>query len=149
MIRKVITTLLSVVALVLGTVVLAHPAQAATGVTYCFKYPGVGGPASGIPTQVQVNPNNDVVNGWTTVANDTANINGCGAYTLSGAYATDMYVRVFALLPVRHNNTVLYGWAGYSKRATPGDGTVDLGYSTVYCFSVAAKCNPADEMPKP
>jgi hypothetical protein len=149
MIRKTITTLLSALALVLGTVVLAQPAQAATGITFCFKYPGQGGPASGIPIQVQVNPNDDRVNGWTTVISDTANINGCGSYTLSGDYATSMYVRVFALLPVRHNNTVLYGWAGYTKRATPGEGTVDLGYSTVYCFSVAAKCKPSDEMPKP
>lgn len=149
MIRKITTTLLSVLALVLGTVVIAHPAQAATGVTYCFKYPGLGGPSSGIPTQVQVNPNDDTINGWTTVASDTANINGCGAYTLSGSYATDMYVRVFAYLPVRHGNTVMYGWLGISQRATPGDGTVDLGYATVYCYSIAAKCNPSDELPKP
>jgi hypothetical protein len=150
MIRKIITTMFSLSALVLGSIALAPPAHAATGVSYCFNYPGRGGAASGIPTHVQVNPTDDNVNGWTTVASDTANINGCGVYTLSGSYATDMYVRVIAFKPVYHGTTVMYGWLGISAlKGTPGGGFVDLGYATVYCYSVAAKCNPADELPAP
>ena len=148
--RRFITSLIAVAMTLVGLVSLAPPANALAQGTYCFSYPGRGGAASGVTIFIQLSTDPDPASSaWHSVFEDKADINGCGGFTLSGAYASDNYVRVIARTDVRgYGSTVRYSWLGESPLyGLPGDGVAHLGNGVVYCYSVTASCNPSDEKP--
>lgn len=150
--RRITSSLIAASMATFGLLPLASPANALSQGSYCFRYPGLGGAASNIKTLIQISTERDPAStAWHTVLEDTADIKGCGAFTLTGTYASDNHVRVIARNDVRgYGSTIRYSWLGVSPLyGFPGDGSSHLGDGIVYCFSVAASCNPSDEIPVP
>lgn len=131
MIRKIITALSALALVMVGTVVVAPAANAASGVNYCFKFKN-GYAYDRMPTILQLSVDN--VN-WYPVALGNSDVYGCGSYVIWGDI-TNAYARVVAEYHVK--GTVGSGspatWTGTSPiTATPGQGVVDLGTGTIVC----------------
>ena len=132
MIRKVITGISALAMVSVGALAAAPPANAASQVSYCFKYTN-GYAYARLPAYLQLST--DAVN-WTSVTVMETDPYGCGAFILWGDF-TNVYSRVQAEHNVDgtvHSGSPAY-WIGVSPLyALPGQSAVDLGTGVMDCI---------------
>lgn len=132
MIRKITTTLLAIVTLVLGTVALASPAQASSGGTFCFRQQN-DEPFMNKPVSLDLST--DGTN-WYSVLTLQTDQTGCGWYALTGDY-TQYYARVSVDWWWKGDNGELrQHWWGWTAAVSPGTQQDSLGSNVVICASV-------------
>lgn len=130
--RKITTALICLAMILLGTVALAPPANAASGGTYCFHEED-GDPYAYKPVYIDVSFDGKF---WYGVLPTQSGANGCGGFNLSGSY-TGMYVRAQAQWDaLSDKGQVLQRWGAISPLwGLPGEQFVYLGNGIVLCAS--------------
>lgn len=133
MLRKITTALSALGLVVVGSIAIAPPANAVSGVSYCFKFKN-GSAYDRMPTTLQLSADNI---DWYPVAYGESDPYGCGAFTIWGG-VTNAYARVVAEYHVK--GTVCCGspatWTGTSPLiGLPGEGTADLGTGVIVCVT--------------
>lgn len=131
MIRKIITALSALAMVVVGTVAVAPPANAVSGVSYCFQYEN-GYPYARLPAFLQLSVDNA---NWYSVATMTTDPYGCGAFNIWGNF-TNTYARVMAEHNVKGpvGNGITAVWTGTSPLVgLPGGQVASLGTGVVVC----------------
>jgi hypothetical protein len=132
MIRKIITAFSALVMVMVGIVAVAPPANAASEVSYCFKFPN-GALYARMPAFIQLST--DTVN-WSSVNVMETDPYGCGTFSISGNF-TEAYARVQAQYNVEgtvHRGSPAY-WIGITPYyALPGQGAVNLGTGVMDCI---------------
>lgn len=128
--RRITTALISLAMVVLGTVVVAPPADAAAGGYFCFSYYN-GYAYYNEPVYIEVSA--DTVN-WTSILTMQSDTNGCGGFILSGD-DVNMYVRAEAAQSMAGPlGGVSAVWTGVSPNiGNPGVGVANLGWGVVVC----------------
>lgn len=120
---RFVATFAVVAASLLGITLSATPAHAATTTGGCFRSSSAGMSVEGVPAQLQAWTNQ----GWYTVWSGAIPRSGCVSVN---TYNVRNYYLRFAVNYSRYGAT-WYGTSPYN--ATPGNGSVHLGTTTVYC----------------
>jgi hypothetical protein len=131
-IRKIVTTLIALAVVGAGSLAAAPPSNAASQVSYCFKYTN-GYPYARLPVVLQLSL--DTIDWYPVLAMET-DPHGCGAFDIFGKYA-NTYARAVAEHHVDgtvHSGSPAY-WTGTSPfYALPGQGAVHLGTGAMDCI---------------
>lgn len=130
--RKITTILTSLAMLLLGTIAIAPPANAASGGSFCFKEED-DEPFAYKPVYIDLSTDGKF---WYNVLATQTDWSGCGGFTLSGGY-TGYLVRAQAQWDLRGpEGQVLQRWGAYSPLwGLPGDEFYSLGTGIVLCAS--------------
>lgn len=129
--RKIMTVLISIVMLALGTVAIAPPANASSVGTFCFREQD-DSPFMNKPVSLELSADGNV---WYSVLTLQTDESGCGWYALSGDY-TQYYVRVSVdWWWTGPNGELFQHWWSTSTYAPPGSQQDTLGSTVVLCAS--------------
>ena len=119
-----------------GGLASADSAEAASGVSYCFRDSWGGPYQQGVLLQVYSS------SGWTSIAAGGPNYNGCGSFTMSGSYR---YLRSRAVaVHIEYSSmggAAIRGWHGVTPYWAPaGSGSYSLGTGLVKCLWGPSPC---------
>jgi hypothetical protein len=139
--RKITTALISLAMILLGTVALAPPANAASGVSYCFVNED-GTAYANLPATLQLSVvNNDDYHNWYSVAAMNTDARGCGTFAIWGSFV-NAYARVYAYTDL-HNpgeGALIYWWGFSPVIGLPGDQASFLGTGIIRCQAWSIPC---------
>lgn len=139
--RKIMTALISIVMLALGTVAVAPPAHAVTGGSFCFHYEN-GYAYTDQPVYIQVST--DITYGWHDILVMTPDANGCGSFIVYGVEESNMYLRAYAYWEITGNlgeGALQRHSASSPLIGNPGVGAPYLGNGMVLCQGISIPCS--------
>jgi hypothetical protein len=110
----------------IGSLATAEDAEAATGVSYCFKQSNGAAWTYGVLLQVKSSGQ------WHSIAARDTHYDGCGSFSNPYAYLPSRVVALHALYG--YGGVVRTFWWGLTREAPAGVGSFHLGTNTVWCY---------------